>query len=249
MKDFMSAHICCSVCFFEEMGELQSMIMKNLVVAIDGPAGAGKSSVAKKVAELLGLDYLDTGAIYRALAFYLNAMGFEPVESPYLTEILSKIKVSLSDGCVYINGADVTEHIRSPRVDSIVSSYAALPTVRRCLLSIQREQAEEGGLVADGRDMGTVVFPDATIKIYLTASDSVRAKRRHLQLLERGEKVSFDEVLRQIQNRDQFDSNREIAPLCQASDAIFVDTSSMTEDEVVDYLVRLVKENSNQVVL
>lgn len=225
------------------------MAMKNLVVAIDGPAGAGKSSVAKKVAEQLGLDYLDTGAIYRALAFYLNTMGFEAKEEPALMEVLSKIKVSLSDGCVYINGADVTEHIRSPWVDSIVSAYAALPTVRRCLLSIQREQAEESGLVADGRDMGTVVFPEAAVKIFLTATDEVRTKRRHLQLIDRGEHVSFEEVLRQIRTRDQFDSTRKVAPLRKAEDSIVVDTSSMTENEVVAYLIKIVKEHNKQVAL
>ena len=223
--------------------------MKNLVVAIDGPAGAGKSTVARRVAEDLGLDYLDTGAIYRALAFYLNTMGFEPTEGAELAIVLSKIKVSLGDGCVYINGADVTEHIRSPWVDSIVSGYAALPAVRDCLLATQREQAEETGLVADGRDMGTVVFPDAAVKIFLTASDVVRAERRYQQLVERGETVTFEEVLRQIRCRDEFDMNRATAPLRKAPDAVVIDTSYMTIEDVVAKIIHIVKEHTQQVAL
>ena len=207
------------------------------VIAIDGPAGAGKSTVAKKVASELGIRYLDTGALYRALAFFLDRLSIPAEESEVLSKALSHVAVDICDSKVLLNDEDVSSFIRTPKVDKIASLYSALPTVHEKLLSLQREQALKGGLVADGRDMGTVVFPYAPVKIFLTARAEVRAKRRFDELTERGLKVDYSKILEEIKQRDEADAHRAIAPLKQAADAVLVDSSEKTIDEVVEEIV------------
>ncbi len=212
------------------------------VIAIDGPAGAGKSTVARQVAKRLGINYLDTGAMYRALAFYLDEQGVPPKENSELARRLSNVTVRLSGGRVTVNDRDVSDLIRVPPVDEIASTYAALPQVRERLLDIQREQALRGSLVADGRDIGTVVFPLAPVKIFLTASCEVRAKRRWKELHAKGLDVSYDAILQEIVHRDKADMEREISPLRQAPDAYLLDTSNLTIPQAVERILSLLEE-------
>ena len=214
----------------------------SFVAAIDGPAGAGKSTLARKVANLLRMRSLDTGALYRALAFSLYSSQVSPEEGPGMEAAIAGISVEILENGLLLNGKEVGKEIRSPLVDSIVSSYAALPSVRKRLLSIQREQGKHGSLVADGRDMGTVVFPDADVKIFLTASDEVRAKRRLLELRERGEDVTYEEVLQTIRERDRVDSERSTAPLRKAEGAIEVNTDALSIEEAVATLASIISK-------
>ena len=215
------------------------------VIAIDGPAGAGKSTVAKRVAAALDVSYLDTGALYRALAYYLDSRSIPPQESEALKKAFLGVNVEIDGPKVYLNGDDVSSLIRTPAVDKIASLYSALPSVREKLLSLQREQALKGGLVADGRDMGTVVFPYAPVKIFLTASAEIRAKRRYDELSARGVAVDFEKLLGEIRARDEADAKRAIAPLKQAEDAVLVDSSDMSIDEVVGAIVAETRRNAH----
>ncbi|MGI6784220.1 MAG: (d)CMP kinase [Aminivibrio sp.] len=217
-----------------------------LIVAIDGPAGAGKSTVARRVAESLGISYLDTGALYRAIALALDERGIAPAEGADLNRALDEISIDIDGGDVYINGKSAGVEIRTPRADALVSSYASLPAVRRRLLSLQREQGRKRPVVADGRDMATVVFPGAPVKIFLTATDEERARRRFKELKERNEPVSFEKVLEQIRERDKADSGREIAPLKKAADAVEVVTDGLSIEEVAQVILSLVGRASNE---
>ncbi len=223
------------------------MTCVSFVAAIDGPAGAGKSTLARKVASLLGMRYLDTGALYRAIAFSLYSRQVLPEEGPEMDAAIGDISVEILEDGLLLNGKDVGKEIRSPLVDSIVSSYAALPSVRKHLLSVQREQGKIGALVADGRDMGTVIFPDANVKIFLTASDEVRAKRRLLELRERGEDLSYEEVLQTIRERDRVDSERSAAPLRKAEGAIEMNTDALSIEEAVAELASIISERKRSV--
>ena len=214
----------------------------SFVVAIDGPAGAGKSSVAKRLARRLSVRYLDTGAIYRAIALFLDRRAIPPEDTEALRTVLKDIAIELRDGEVLLDGEDVSAAIRTPHVDRIVSAYSALGCVREALLDLQRGQRQYGSLVVEGRDVGSVVFPDAPLKFFMTASPEARARRRCLELQRRGEPVPFEDVLSQIRARDRFDGTRAIAPLTQPEDAVLVDTSEMTEDEVLEYLERRVRD-------
>lgn len=215
--------------------------VRRFVITIDGPAGAGKSTVAKITAEKLGLPYLDTGAIYRAVTWFLKDRSVAPKETNKIEAVLTGISISFSDGRVLVNGREVTAEIRTPDVDAAVSSYSALKPVRDALMGMQREQASNG-LVADGRDMGTVVFPNADLKIFLTAEAEERAKRRYRERLARGEKADYDEILRYVNERDLYDMNREIAPLRPASGCVILDSTKMTIEEVADVIVSLAGE-------
>ena len=206
-------------------------------VAIDGPAGAGKSTIAKIVAAKLGYIYVDTGAMYRAVALYLLESGID-VNDP--SEVADKctgadVDIKYEDGIqnVYLNGINVTGRLREEAVGNTASVTSAVPEVRKQIFALQRGLADRGGVIMDGRDIGTVVMPDADVKIYLTASSEVRARRRVLELEAKGEKPDFEEVKRDIEERDYRDMHREISPLKQADDAVLVDTSDMTIDEVV----------------
>jgi cytidylate kinase len=202
------------------------------VIVIDGPAGAGKSTVARETARRLGLPFLDTGAIYRAITHVMLSKDIPPSDSPELRAALGEFTVSFQDEQVFACGEDVTEVIRTPAIDRNVSPYSALPVVRESLLGIQRGQMAQG-LVAEGRDMGTVVFPDADVKIFLTASPGERAARRHAERLGKGEESDYDDILRQVKARDDMDTNRTAAPLRQAGDAVMLDSTGLSFEEVV----------------
>ena len=214
------------------------------VITIDGPAGAGKSSVAKRVALELGIKYLDTGAIYRAIALILAKSEIKP-ESEFLREALSEIKIELRGSSVLVNDFDVSGEIRTPEVDELASIYSAVPAVREALLTLQQDQEKYGSIVAEGRDVGSVVFPNAKIKFFLTASPEARAKRRYLERINKGKEADYDEILQAIKQRDENDSKREISPLTVPEGAIFLDTSTMTEDEAVNFILEKVKEALN----
>lgn len=212
------------------------------VITIDGPAGAGKSSVAKRAAKALGIKYLDTGAIYRAIALILKEAEIAPEDSGYLREALGEIRVELLDGKVLVNDFDVSGEIRTPEVDGLASVYSALPAVREALLGLQQKQQDYGSIIAEGRDVGSVVFPDARVKFFLTASPEARAKRRYNERLSKGESADYDAILRAIIQRDKQDSGRETAPLKVPDGAIYLDTSDMTEDEALQFILDKVKE-------
>ncbi|MDR1649674.1 MAG: (d)CMP kinase [Synergistaceae bacterium] len=218
------------------------------VITIDGPAGAGKSSVARRLAKHLGIRYLDTGAIYRAVAYRLDGEGISPSfgEEKKMAEFLASLEIRLEKEGIFVNGENVTGSIRSARIDRIVSGYAASKVVRGALLDLQRAQAEYGDLIADGRDTGSVVFPGADMKFFLTASPQARAERRYKELLRKGEAVAYKEVLAQIHERDNADSRRELAPLLEPQGSVHVDTSLMDEDEVVNQLLFLIKRRMAQ---
>lgn len=214
---------------------------KKIIVTIDGPAGAGKSTTAKAVAEKTGLPYLDTGALYRAVAWKLDKEGVAPEDGDKIAETLKDFKIEVAGGKVTADGEDVTRAIRTARVDSIVSAYAARPEVRDALAGFQRAQAANG-LVADGRDMGTVIFPDAELKIFLTASAEERARRRCAEREAKGESADYDEILKQVIERDRYDMTREIAPLRPAQGCVILDSTDMSAAEVVDAIASLAKE-------
>ena len=214
---------------------------KKIIVTIDGPAGAGKSTTAKAVAEKTGLPYLDTGALYRAVAWKLDKEGVAPEDGEKIAETLKDFKIEVAGGNVTADGEDVTRAIRTARVDSIVSAYAARPEVRDALAGFQRAQAANG-LVADGRDMGTVIFPDAELKIFLTASAEERARRRCAEREAKGESADYDEILKQVIERDRYDMTREIAPLRPAQGCVILDSTDMSASEVVDAIASLAKE-------
>lgn len=214
---------------------------KKIIVTIDGPAGAGKSTVARAVAERIGLPYLDTGALYRAVAWKLNKEGIAPDEGERITKALASFNLELRPGGLCADRADVTAAIRTPEIDRIVSAYAARAEVRDALTGLQRAQAANG-LVADGRDMGTVVFPEAELKIFLTASAEERARRRYRERRARGEDVDYDEILKQVVERDSYDMTREIAPLRPAPGCIILDSSDMDAEAVTDAIASLAVE-------
>lgn len=215
---------------------------KPLVVAIDGPAAAGKSTVARLVAEKLGVPYLDTGSIYRAIAWLLDSKKITVGDKAAIKKILDGgMNIDIKGGRISVNGTDVTEAIRTPEIDQLVSPVSALGYVRDSILAVQRKQAENG-LVADGRDIGTVVLPDADLKIFLTASAEERASRRCKERLARGEDADYDEILRLVNERDHADMNREISPLRPAPGAVVLDTTEMTLEEVVEVIAGLAVE-------
>lgn len=215
-------------------------------VAIDGPAGAGKSSIAKAVSKKLGFVYIDTGAMYRAVAVYAIENGIEIKEENFTQEVLDDIKIDIAyeDGTqkIYLLGKDVSERIREADVSIGASNVAVIPAVRLKLVELQRTLAEKTSVIMDGRDIGTYVLPDAEVKIFLTASSDVRAKRRLLEMKEKGMEADFETVKRDIEYRDKNDSEREFAPLRQAEDAVLVDTSDMTIEEVVDRITGIIRE-------
>ena len=215
-------------------------------IAIDGPAGAGKSTMARRAAAELGFVYVDTGAIYRTVGYAVGKRGIDPADTEQIDALLPQLRVKLAwkDGVqhMYLDGADVSKKIRLPDVSSMASKVSALPSVRAFLLDTQRSAAKTHSVVMDGRDIGTVVLPDADVKIYLTASAEVRAKRRFLELQEQGARDTYDEVLKDMIERDYRDMHREIAPLKQADDAVLLDTSDLTLEESVVALLNIIRE-------
>lgn len=215
-------------------------------IAIDGPAGAGKSTIARRVAKELGFLYVDTGAMYRTIALYLLRNGIDCGQEEALERALREIEVGLAyeDGeqQVFLNGENVSGQIRTEAVSQMASVSSARPMVRAKLLQLQRSMAQEHDVLMDGRDIGTLILPDAQLKIFLTASPQARARRRFLELQAKGVQACLEEIEREMEERDYRDTHRETAPLRQAEDAVLVDTSDMTVEEVVAKILELAEE-------
>lgn len=218
-------------------------------VAIDGPSGAGKSTIAKAVAERFGFIYVDTGAIYRTVGLATRRAQIDPQDSSSVIALLPSLDISFAhaeDGLqhMYLNGEDVSTEIRTPEISMYASRVSALPEVRAFLMEMQRSMARRASVIMDGRDIGTVVLPDAALKIFLTASAEARAERRYKELLEKGQSVAFDEVLRDMAERDENDTTRAAAPLRAADDAVLLDTSALTLSESIEAVAALVKQRT-----
>jgi len=224
---------------------------RGVVVAIDGPAGAGKSTASKRVAERLGYTLVDTGAMYRSVALVAIERGANLDVEAQVAEIAESIDLDLESkpsGAVrvYVDGRDVSELIRDPQISSAASRVSRHPSVRDALVEQQRRLGAAGGVVLEGRDIGTVVFPDAEVKVFLTASPEERARRRVAELVAKGHDVDYEETLDQIRERDQLDESREVAPLKPAADAIRLDSTDLGLDEVVERIVAAAKRGSAQ---
>lgn len=215
-----------------------------MIVAIDGPAGAGKSTVARAVAARLGFAYLDTGSLYRGLAAAALGKGVSPSDGPALANLARSLEMDGASGRVSIEGADVTERLRDPDVTASVSEVSAHPEVRAALIPVQRQSVAAGPTVVEGRDIGTVVFPDAQVKIWLTASPRERARRRAREMGDIEQAEWLEEVEKSIVARDQADSERAASPLARAEDAVPIDTSEMAFDAVVERVVELERAGS-----
>ena len=220
---------------------------KTYSIAIDGPAGAGKSTVARRLAKELGYQYVDTGAIYRTVAYFLDLWGVSPKDIDGVTRYIDELTIQIEydeEGTQHMmmNGMDVTADIRTQDISQKASLVSAHAVVRDMLLDMQRDVAKKYNVIMDGRDIGTVVLPRADVKIFLTASPEVRAKRRTEELLAKGQKANYSQILKEIQQRDYQDTHREIAPLKMARDSIKVDTSEMTLDQVVSEIKRIISE-------
>ena len=232
----------------ENKRERESMQQEKLVsVAIDGPSGAGKSTLAKSIAGELGYVYVDTGAIYRTIGYFVRSRGADPGDAESVQRLLPEIHVKMmysKDGLQHmlLNGADVTEAIRKPEISRCASMVSAHTCVRDFLLEMQREAARRHSVVMDGRDIGTVVLPEADVKIYLTASPEIRARRRCLELEQRGTPQPYEQVLKELRQRDWDDMHREVAPLRVAPDAVTVDTSELDFDGSRQALLRIIRE-------
>ncbi|WMJ23528.1 (d)CMP kinase [Paludicola sp. MB14-C6] len=213
-------------------------------IAIDGPAGAGKSTIAKAIAKKIGFIYVDTGALYRAVGLYVSRNDVNTTDKERIQPMLKNIQVELKyvDGTqrVFLNGEDVSEAIRVPEMSMHASNVSAIPCVREFLFDLQRNITKVNDVIMDGRDIGTVVLPNADVKIFLTASPEVRAKRRYDEHMEKGQTVDFDKLLEEIKQRDYNDSHREIAPLKQAEDAILVDTSDNSLEQSIELLSNII---------
>ena len=217
-------------------------------IAIDGPAGAGKSTIARRVAKELSFIYVDTGAMYRAMALYLLRKGVSRDDTEQIGNICQDAEISIEyqngEQIVLLNGEDVNSYLRTEEVGNMASVSSAVPRVREKLLSLQRKLAKDMSVVMDGRDIGTTILPDADVKIYLTASSLTRAKRRYLELQEKGTVCNLDEIQKDIEERDQRDMNREISPLRQAEDAVLVDSSDLTIQQVVDRILQIFRSKT-----
>ena len=215
--------------------------MSNFIIALDGPAGSGKSSISKRIADRFGFTHIDTGAMYRAITLEALRRKIDINNEEEYT-FLNDTKVIYSKNKVYLNGSDVSKEIRKPSVTNAVSTCCRFKCVREFLVESQRESASMGQVIMDGRDIGTVVLPNADLKIFLTASPEVRAKRRYDEIINSGGSVSYDVILEEIKIRDYKDSTREISPLKQADDAILIDTSNLNMEEVVEKISKLINE-------
>lgn len=220
---------------------------KYISIALDGPAGAGKSTMAKRVAKKLGYVYVDTGAIYRTIGYHIALYGIGPKDIDGVTRLIDDVNIEIAydekgTQRMILNGNDVTDELRTPQMSDYASKISTMKVVRDYLLDVQRDLARKHNVIMDGRDIGTVVLPKASVKIYLTASAEVRAKRRLDELMEKGEKnLTFQKVLKDIEERDFRDMNRPVAPLKQAKDAVLLDTSDKTIEESVAAILEIIE--------
>ncbi len=225
--------------------------MKHINVAIDGPGGAGKSTISKEIAKRLGIIYVDTGALYRTVGYFAreNGLSVEDAKvSELITPLLDKINIEIAyvDGSqhVILNGEDLGDKIRQPEISMYASACSSVGNVRAFLLEAQKKLARENSVIMDGRDIGTVILPDADVKIFLTASDEARAKRRYNELIAKGQDVKFEDVLRELVERDRADSSRAVAPLKPADDAHIFDNSDCGFDASVEYIINYIAEKT-----
>ncbi len=221
---------------------------KGLVIAIDGPSGAGKSTVARVLARRLGYTYIDTGAMYRALGWKAKRDGISPADEQGLAGLCANTEVLIGTGQeaprIFVDAIDVTDEIRTPEMGMMASAVSRSPAVRARLLGLQRELGSHGGVVMDGRDIGTVVFPKADLKFFLDASPEERGRRRHRELKQKGMAVDLARITSEIRERDRQDSGRELAPLKAAADAILIDSSALTIDAVLDVMMGLAEKRT-----
>ena len=214
-------------------------------IALDGPSGAGKSTVAKALAKTLGIVYVDTGALYRTVGYFVRQKDKDPKNADEVGALLPEIHIEIryEDGAqhVYLNGEDLGDKIRTPEMSMYASAVSAIPAVRAFLLDTQRDIARKNSVVMDGRDIGTVILPDAEVKVFLFASNEARAKRRYKELIAKGEDVRYEDVLREMIERDNNDRNRDVAPAVPAEDAVMMDNSEMSIEDNVNAVIELIK--------
>ena len=215
-------------------------------VAIDGPGGTGKSSIAKAVAERLGLEYIDTGAMYRAMGLKSLRMGVSPEDVEAVEKMLADTEIDFNDNHMYLDGEDVSGLIRTNEISMAASDISKLPCVRAKADALSKHLASTRNVIMEGRDIGTIVIPDAEVKIFMTAAPEVRAKRRYLQLLEAGKPADYDQIFDEIQKRDYQDSHRDYHPLKQAEDAVLLDTSDMNKEENIEAVINLIREKTGE---
>ena len=221
---------------------------KKMKIALDGPSGAGKSTVAKACAKRLGIVYVDTGALYRSIGLYVRRKNIDKTDKEKIISSLSEISLGLEfvngEQKVILNGEDVGAFIRTGEISMYASAVSAIPEVREFLLETQRKIARENDVIMDGRDIGTVIMPDADVKIYMTASCEARAERRYKELIQKGEKCTYEEVLNDIIKRDNNDSNREVAPAKPAHDAVILDNSNLNVEQNVDEVIKIISKKA-----
>ena len=217
-------------------------------IAIDGPSGSGKSTIAKALSAKLGIVYVDTGALYRTVGYYVRQKNANPKDASEVGALLPEISVEIryEDGAqhVYLNGEDLGDKIRTPEISMYASAVSAIPAVRAFLLDTQRDIARKNSVVMDGRDIGTVILPDAEVKIFMTASAECRAMRRYKELCDKGQKVRYEDVFAEMNERDHNDSTRDVAPTAAAADAVLLDNSELTFEESVKAVIAIVKEKT-----
>jgi len=211
------------------------------VVAIDGPSGAGKSTIARRLASRLGFVYIDTGAMYRAVALWAERQGVDPADMHRAEQLAIAAQIELAPGRILLNGEDVTEAIRRPEISNGASKISAVPGVRRAMVGKQREIGEQTSVVMEGRDIGTVVFPQADVKVFLDANPAERVRRRYVELAAKGETISSEQLASEMRERDQRDTTRADAPLSQAPDAVYLDSTSMGIEEVEEAILKIVR--------
>jgi len=229
------------------VGKEDEALKRDLIVTIDGPAGSGKSTVSKALAKRLSYLYLDTGALYRAVAYLAGKEGVSGNDEEALYDVLKSADIRLQKSGnvfqVYVNGEEVTGHLRTEEIGLMASKISALPLIREMLLPIQRKAGVSGGIVAEGRDMGTVVFPDADVKFFIEASESERIQRRFKELSNRGDGIPYGNIARDMRQRDLQDRERTVAPLRPHEEAVIIDTSSMTIAEVVEAMLGIINDS------
>lgn len=215
-------------------------------VAIDGPGGTGKSSIAKAVAARLGLEYIDTGAMYRSIGLKALRKGVSPSDTEAVEKMLEDTVIDFNDNHMYLDGEDVSGLIRTNEISMAASDISKLPCVRSKADALSKHLAATKNVIMEGRDIGTIVIPDAEVKIFMTAAPEVRAKRRYLQLLDAGKPADYDQIFDEIQKRDYQDSHRDYHPLKQADDAVLLDTSNMTKEENIEAVIDLIREKTGE---